>query len=184
MADDDIGALEEWRPVPIPEYADLYEVSNLGRVRRSAPSPSRRACNVKVGRVLKPGGKHYAMVRLCHNGRICPVCVHKLVALAFIGPPPTRRHQLAHGNGIKKDNRADNLRWATCRQNTEDTRKHGGLSVGERSHMAKLKADDVRAIRALRDAGGLTLAQIGERYGVGAGTVWHIVHRRNWKHLT
>lgn len=43
---------------------------------------------------------------------------HRLVALAFMGAPPTDSHVLNHKNGVKDDNRLENLEWCTISENT------------------------------------------------------------------
>ena len=53
---------------------------------------------------------------------------------------------------------------------------------GERSHLHKLKAFEVREIRSLY-ASGLTPTQIAANYGVGRSAISEIVHRRCWKDL-
>ena len=56
------------------------------------------------------------------------------------------------------------------------------LVRGERSHLAKLSEDDVRAIRAAR-AGGETATSIAARYGVRQSNVSAICLRQTWKHV-
>ena len=53
---------------------------------------------------------------------------------------------------------------------------------GERVGTAKLTPRAVRAIRALA-ANGRTYHELGQRYGVTAGAVSHVVNRRNWRHV-
>lgn len=43
---------------------------------------------------------------------------HRYVALAFLGIKPTPKHQVNHKNGIRNDNRPENLEYLTSRENT------------------------------------------------------------------
>jgi hypothetical protein len=43
--------------------------------------------------------------------------VHKLVALHFLSERPSNKHYVNHKNGIKNDNRAENLEWLTHSEN-------------------------------------------------------------------
>jgi uncharacterized lipoprotein YmbA len=76
------------------------------------------------------------------------VTVHRLVCEAFHGPAPKGKNQVAHYDGDKQNNRAENLRWADFLDNRADGRRLGEIYLSERHWKAKLTADDVRAIRA------------------------------------
>lgn len=96
---------EEWRDIS--GYEGFYQVSNLGRVR-----------NARSERVLKPGTSYngYHMVRLSRNNYAWTQRVNRLVAAAFI-PNPENLPQVNHKNGVKADNRAENLEWCTASHN-------------------------------------------------------------------
>jgi hypothetical protein len=96
--------MEEWRPVTRENFGEVFEVSNLGNVRRTRP-----AVGPKKSRVSRSG---YLRVNLQHEGREKTYAVHRLVAEAFIGPCPSSRHNVDHANRDKLDNRLENLRWA------------------------------------------------------------------------
>lgn len=76
------------------------------------------------GKWLKasPNAAGYPTIRL-KGGK--DIYVHRLVALAYLGGPPTSRHEVAHLNGVKTDNRVSNLAWKTHTENEGDKRVHG-----------------------------------------------------------
>lgn len=98
---------------------DRYEVSSLGRVRRRTPSKG-----VRVGRVIRSYaiGRGYRGVKLGRNNSTRAL-VHRLVAREFCRKPPgwewedCRHWVVNHINGVKNDNRVENLEWVTQRQN-------------------------------------------------------------------
>lgn len=93
----------------IPEYEN-YEVSDLGRVR-----------NVKFGRILKPqkDPNGYLHVVLSKKRKRKTIYIHKLVAICFLGHLPSGMTiTIDHVNGIKTDNRLENLELVSMRENT------------------------------------------------------------------
>lgn len=97
---------EVWRDIN--GYNGLYQVSNLGRVR-----------NAKTLRLKKLETRYdeYLFVRFYSNGYSGMRSVHRLVAETFIENKNSNRNQVNHKNGIKIDNRADNLEWVTQSEN-------------------------------------------------------------------
>lgn len=110
---------EEWRPVV--DYEGLYEVSNLGHVRRIAAyinktlgAPIQLKPFIVLGYACVNLYKHVAGKRTQKM-----VKVHRLVALAFI-PNPNNKPCIDHINADKLDNRAANLRWCDHRENNNN----------------------------------------------------------------
>lgn len=107
--------VEVWKDIP--EYENLYQVSNLGRVR----SLDRTVYNnggeeLRKGSILK-GGKagrnsQYHYVRLSKDGKVTNKYIHRLVAEAFI-QNPENKPTVDHLNRDTNNNTLVNLRWAT-----------------------------------------------------------------------
>jgi hypothetical protein len=85
-------------------------------------------------RPTREGG--YLDVELRRDRRSVHVLVHRLILIAFRGPPPTPYHECAHWDGSPSNNRLDNLRWATKSENQTDRWRHGTRLLGPRRHRA------------------------------------------------
>lgn len=111
-----IIAKENWNPVE--DYEELYEISNLGRIK----GLKKRCGGAVVGflreKILKqcPHTGDYLTVALCKNGKVKRKYVHRLVADAFLADDSSRRC-INHKDGNKKNNYAGNLERCTYREN-------------------------------------------------------------------
>jgi hypothetical protein len=124
---------------------------------------------------------NYRHVHLYRGGRCTTRCVHTLVLLAFHGPRPDGCEALHTPNPDPGDNRAVNLRWGTHAENQREAAVTGRMACGERNHFAKLRCHQLPEVQALR-AAGLTLEEIGGRYGVSKATVSRLLNGRTWTH--
>ena len=100
---------ERWKSI---DGHPLYEVSSAGRVRRGDFVFKTPIGSAGYPLVMLGNRKHYS--------------VHRLVALAFLEKAPDCT-QVNHINGIRSDNRLENLEWCTASQNV----KHG-FAMGRR----------------------------------------------------
>lgn len=100
---------------------DDYSVSDDGRVRSGRRGYSRLL-------VLQQSRKGYLCVTLRVRGRSRRFFAHRLVAAAFI-PNPERKPHVNHLNGVKYDNRAENLEWCTASENQRHAHRNG-LTAG------------------------------------------------------
>ncbi len=164
---------DEWRPVPDwPEY----EVSRSGQIRRVRP-----AFGAVVGRILKPtrnATTGYVSVMLSRPAENKRTDIHRLVAAAFHGPQPSSIHLVAHNDGVRTNNHADNLRWATQRENLSDCRAHGTALFGAANPAAKLDAIDRVAIVRMK-AFGLPRPVIADGFGMHKRSIFKILASAN-----
>lgn len=129
--------LYEWRPVA--GYEGLYEVNNLGEVRRLEGKVLMKDGHIKTvkERILKPSlaGRGYPYVNLSKYGVSHLVSIHRLVAIAFI-PNPDNLPQVNHKNENKTDNRVENLEWCTNLYNMTYNDRHIRAGLAERGKVA------------------------------------------------
>lgn len=156
-----------------------YEVSDTGLVRRRTATHKSA-----VGTVLKQSNMlGYRVITLFPPRTQAKV--HRLVAEAFL-PNPDGLPMVAHINGVRHDNRAENLMWATCKENLSHRKLHGTEIIGKRNGRTKLSAEDVVTIRARykrRDPinGAAALAK---EYGVTDVAIIKAARGTNWGWLT
>jgi len=130
---------------------------------------------------LNSGG--YPVVRPSLEGKLRTIAAHRLIAMAFL-PNPNNYKCVNHKNGIKTDNRVENLEWCTHSQNTQhafDTglsKPHRGTSNGN----SKLKPDDIRLIRSLART-GTPKNLIALKFDIERYYVHRIINKQNWAHV-
>lgn len=118
--------MEEWKDIE--GYEGLYQVSNEGRVKNNKGYILTGSNNNKT---------KYIHVTLFKNKTKNTQNIHILVAKAFI-PNPENKPCVDHINGCRTDNRVENLRWLTYKENnsTELAKKRQRESkLGEKNPM-------------------------------------------------
>ena len=90
-------------------------------------------------------GRKYQLVCVRQNGKAVTKRVHRLVASAFI-PNPENKEQVNHINGIKEDNRVENLEWATQSENQIHAHKTGLKDNFTRTFVAKSRETNSKIV--------------------------------------
>ena len=161
--------IETW--VPVSRDAS-YEVSNLGRVRQIT---KKNGSGLGV-RQTKRNSLGYVPMMINRK----KVYVHRLVLNAFVGPCPAG-HECHHINGNRSDNRLENLRWVTRKENQQHRVAHGTHNRGEHHPQVKLTPGKVRLIRAMYATGLYFQHDLGQLFGVWQSCIGRIVSRELWK---
>lgn len=168
----------EWRDIP--GYEGVYQVSDTGLVRRM-----KTGGNTYIGKILVSpvGSSGYPFLLLFVNASRKHWKVHQLVMLAFVGQRPAGK-EINHKNGIKTDNRLENLEYITHQENITHTIQLKGCAVqGIKNHRAKLNDEKVREIRRLYSSGVMRIPKLSALYGVSTNVMWRVVNRVSWKHV-
>lgn len=111
----------------VPDFP-AYEVSDMGQVRY-------RNGKIKTPQLNKNG---YLYVILWKRPAYKAWQIHRLVLSVFTAPR-TKEYDACHNNGVRTDNRMENLRWATRKDNEADKIKHGTQAIGDRNGMRRRK---------------------------------------------
>lgn len=171
--------MEKEISIEIKDFEDKYMVSNHGYI-----------VNIINGRKLKNTlcYKGYVRIGLINDkGKQVKKYLHQLLAVAFI-PNPLKKKYVNHINGIKHDNRIENLEWCTAKENINHAYSIGLMTrnevcksdaVGMKNGSSILTDLDVLEIRSSK----LSRKHLQLKYDVSKSTIAHIITRKKWKHL-
>lgn len=163
---------------PVVGYEASYLVTQCGQI---ISLPKARRTWTKLLKQY-PIGDGYLSVDLGDGKTIKKLLVHRIVAMAFI-PNPENKPQVNHINGIKTDNRVENLEWNTRSENQKHSIKTGLRSAkGVKNSQSKLTEIDVLVIRKAVEL-GINRSKIVNAYNISHPTIVDIYKRRSWSHI-
>lgn len=175
---------EIWKPIK--DYEDFYEVSNFGRIKALSKTVNKGKCHRSwKEHYLKYGldNSGYYRTNLSKDGTNKTIKVHRIVAQTFIDNPENKP-TVNHINGIKTDNRVENLEWCTQNENMQHACDNKlKRNNGEHNTQHKLTYDDICYIRSVYKArdpkyGAIPLSR---KFGVHRKTISRITLLQYWK---
>ena len=163
---------EIWKDAP--GYEGRYQVSNLGKVKSLNYNRTCKEVILKAGK----DGRGYLRVVLRKDGNSITNKVHRLVMLAFVGKSDL---EVNHINGIKADNRFENLEYCSRSENIQHAYDTGLKARGENCYNSKLTRACAERIKYGHQ--GMTQKDIAKIYGIARELVSQIRSGKYWKHI-
>ena len=182
---------EIWRPVV--GYEGFYIVSSFGNVVSLGRVVVKRngVTEKKHATPLRPhlAGKGYLYVNLYNNGKGRQCTVHRLVAIAFLGPSDGLH--VNHKDLNKTNNRLENLEWVTRSENAQHAMRAGryqlihangrSLARSNPRKAKKLTVTQVEEIKRLSTSQTLRQKDIALMFGITQAVVSKIHLGKIWR---
>lgn len=175
---------EVWKQVE--DYPDYY-ISNLGRLksidRYIVDSLGRKT--KRKGKLIKLHKSHkgYLRVKMINGDKHITTSIHRIMAKAFI-PNPENKPQVNHINGIKTDNRIENLEWCTNQENQIHAIKNKLIkhNKGEKHHMSLFNNKQVLSIRSeYKECKNYSL--LADKYNTSATVIMNLIKRKTYNNI-
>jgi hypothetical protein len=173
---------EIWKDIP--GYEGIYQVSNFGYFKSfNKQNKINKLKGIDTSRILKLRKSRcgYLYTVFSVNSVRKTIKPHRVVASVFL-ENKDNKPCVNHINGIKSDNRVENLEWVTHSENTIHAVSIG-LKKGVRgsdSHLSKLTKEIVDEIRFRYENESISQEKLGLDYDVSQIQVSRIVRNINW----
>jgi hypothetical protein len=162
----------------------LYEISDEGEVitlEKELPTPTAKfTLKERKSKGYKNKNGYLTFDFRRRGGKT--LLVHRLVAEAFI-PNPENKTQVNHKNGIKTDNRVENLEWCNNGENQKHAFKNKLQKCEFQHPNSKLKYEDVIYIKNNYQKGvlGKGVRSLSKQFGVCDATIKQILRGKSYK---
>lgn len=163
--------MEIWKNIK--GFRELYQISNLGRVRRIDNKKILKPLNLSNG---------YKGVRLYKNKKEATTKkIHRMVAEYFISNP-LNLPQVNHIDGNKSNNKVNNLEWCSNEYNMNHAVMSNLIKKGEERNSSKCTEKSLLLLQNLIDY-GFTIKQLSIIYLISKNAMKEIIRGNSYKHL-
>ena len=166
-----------WKTVP--GYS-RYKASTDGEIYTPSWKGGRSG---KIISPAKDAGGYMRTMLVNDEGRTATIKVHRIIATTFLENPEAKE-TVNHINGIKHDNRVENLEWATRSENVKHSFRTGLQSnKGSKGPTSILTESQVLQIREMFKPGVCGRKYLGEMFKVSPATIKDVILRKTWNHI-
>lgn len=145
--------------------------------------PDGRVFRISNGKFVYPcKANGYLVVSLHKEGVRKTHFLHRIIASHFI-PNPENKPQVNHINGVRYDNRVENLEWATAKENINHYyENHYDPSKDKRTHNRRLTSQAVIKIREML-VSGIKVTDIAKQFEVLPCIISQIKHNKTYQNI-
>jgi|LGVF01.2.fsa_nt_gb hypothetical protein len=162
----------------VKEYEKYLEIKIDGTIRSKPRWLKYERCGKKrqewyKGKILKPHKDKdgYLRISIKINNKSINLIVHRLLLQTFVSNP-LNKPQVNHKNGIKDDNRIENLEWVTNKENQYHAKINGLI------HTPKIPNELVQKIKDKYSTGKYTQRDLAKEYDTQHSNIWWVLNKR------